>query len=285
MAFLSKNLIKKLLLNYSTRPIKRLGQHFLTDKNVLQKIIQAANLRPEDIILEIGPGIGTLTIELAKRVKKVVAVEKDFKMLAVLKEVLKDYKNVKIVQGDILKVNLKKFNLRPNGYKIVANIPYYLTSRLIRNFLETKNPPKEMVLMIQKEVAQRIIAGSPKTNLLAVSVRFYAKPEIIYFVSKKSFWPQPKIDSAIIKITVSKKQSKINKNLFFKIVRAGFLQPRKQILNNLSKGLALSMPKGLKLDKERIKSWLRQNKISPTQRAETLTVNDWLNLVKTFLKI
>ncbi len=212
---ISKGLIKNLLLKYSARPSKGLGQHFLIDKKVLHKIIQAADLKPGDVILEVGPGIGILTLELAKKVKKVVAVEKDFKMIAVLKEVLRDYKNVEIVRDDILKVNLNDFILKPKTYKIVANIPYYLTSHLIRKFLEIDNPPKEMILMIQKEVAQRIVARPPKMSLLAVSVQFYAKPEIITFVSKKSFWPQPKVDSAIIKITINKKQLTIRQRFIF----------------------------------------------------------------------
>ena len=274
MPFISKGLIKNLLLKYSARPSKGLGQHFLIDKKVLYKIIQAADLKPGDVILEVGSGIGILTLELAKKVKKVVAVEKDFKMIAVLKEVLRDYKNVEIVRDDILKVNLNDFILKPKAYKIVANIPYYLTSYLIRNFLEIDNPPKEMILMIQKEVAQRIVTRPPRMSLLAVSVQFYAKPEIIAFVPKKSFWPQPKIDSAIIKITINKKQLIIDRDLFFKIVKAGFSQPRKQILNNLAKGL--------KLNKEVVKSWFQKNKIKSEQRAETLNVKDWINLTKTF---
>ncbi len=277
MPLVSKELIKNLLLKYSARPSKGLGQHFLIDKKVLYKIIQAADLKPGDVILEVGPGIGILTLELAKKVKKVVAVEKDFKMVAALKEVLRDYKNVKIVQDDILKVNLNDFILKPKIYKIVANIPYYLTSHLIRKFLETDNPPKEMILMIQKEVAQRICAKPPKMSLLAVSVQFYAKPEIIAFVPKKSFWPQPKIDSAIIKITINKKQLIIGRDLFFKIVKAGFSQPRKQILNNLTKGL--------ELNKRLVKSWFQKNKISPTQRAETLNIRNWVNLTKTFQRL
>jgi len=272
-----RKLIKNLLLAYSAHPSKRLGQHFLTDKMVLQKIIQAANLNPEDVVLEVGPGIGNLTLELAKIAKKIVAVEKDFKMVTILRETLRDYGNVKILQGDILKVNLKTLNLRPKNYKIIANIPYYLTSHLIRKFLETDNPPKEMILMIQKEVAQRICAKPPRMNLLAVSVQFYAKPEIITFVSKKSFWPQPKIDSAIIKIIINKKQLAIDRDLFFKIVRTGFSQPRKQTLNNLSKGL--------KLNKELVKSWLKKNKILPTQRAETLNIKDWTKLTKSFYSV
>ena len=277
---------KKLFKKYSARAKKGLGQHFLIDQKILQKIIRVANLKSEDIILEIGPGIGTLTLELAKKVKKVIAIEKDPKMIEILKELLKNLKNVKIIEGDILKIFNFQFSIfkqipssklqAPKNYKLVANIPYYLTSPLIRKFLEAKNPPKLMVLMVQKEVAERICAKPPDMNLLAVSVQFYSRPEIISFVSKKSFWPSPKVDSAILRIAplINTDKKLINADLFFRIVRAGFSQPRKQILNNLVTGL--------KLDKGEVKSWLLKNKIKPTQRAETLTIKDRLKLTKTY---
>jgi 16S rRNA (adenine1518-N6/adenine1519-N6)-dimethyltransferase len=164
----------------------------------------------------------------------------------------------------------------------VANLPFYLTAPVIRKFLESDCQPKEMILMVQKEVGQRICAKPPDMNLLAVSVQFYAEPKIISYISKKSFWPQPKVDSAIIKITplglseISTIVRLLDRDLFFRIVKAGFSQPRKQILNNLSKKL--------KLNKEEVKSWLLKNNIQPGQRAETLTIKDWINLTKS-LKI
>jgi 16S rRNA (adenine1518-N6/adenine1519-N6)-dimethyltransferase len=262
-----------------------LGQNFLIDRLVLKKIIDSADLQPNDIVLEIGPGIGTLTLELAKRVKKVIAVEKDKRMVEILKETLKDLKNIEIIKEDILKLDPKPYTLK--SYKIVANLPYYIVTPVIRKFLElTETRSLSMVLMVQKEVAQRILAkppafgevrpsGRPKMNLLAVSVQFYAKPEILFYVSKKSFWPQPKVDSAIIKISKTKNQKpKEFKDLFFKIVKVGFSQPRKQLINNLSKEL--------KIEKEKVKEWLQKNKIQPTQRAETLSIEDWIKLTKSF---
>jgi len=167
-------------------------------------------------------------------------------------------------------------------YKLVANIPYYLTSPLIRKFLENPpnyNQPEEIILMVQKEVAQRICASPPNMSILAVSVQFYAKAKIIFYVKKENFWPKPKVDSAIIKITPggltsSEAGGQTSPDLFFKIVKAGFSQPRKQIGNNLSKML--------KLDKQQINSWLSKNKIKPTQRAETLSVDDWICLTNNF---
>jgi len=281
MDLTSEIVIRDLFKKHQLRPSKRFGQNFLIDKGVLEKIIEAANLQPEDIVLEIGPGLGTLTVELAKKAGKVIAIEKDPKMVEILKETLKDFQNVEILQGDILKIPDSKFQIL-NLDKIVANLPYYIVSPVIRKFLESESPPKEMILMVQKEVAERICAEPPDMSLLAVSVQFYTKPEIISYVPKTSFWPQPKVDSAIIKIIpyphgrirILRAEGKgcAFRMLFFKIVKAGFSQPRKQILNNLSKML--------KLDKEKVKSWLLKNNIQPTQRAETLSIEDWLKLTK-----
>ena len=152
----------------------------------------------------------------------------------------------------------------------MANLPFYITAPVIRKFLESKNPPKEMVLIIQKEVAQRICAKPPKMSILAVSVQFHANVKIISYISKKSFRPSPKVDSAIIKITPYQKYKKVNSKQFFKIVKAGFSHPRKQLTNNLANGL--------KLNKQKINNLLLKNGIKPKQRAETLFVNDWINL-------
>jgi 16S rRNA (adenine1518-N6/adenine1519-N6)-dimethyltransferase len=278
----SKANLKKLLKRYKIYPSKGLGQNFLIDRQVVKKVIRAANLKPNETVLEIGPGIGTLTEELAKKSKKVITVEKDRKMVEILKETMKDFKNIEVVCKDILKFrpSLKKF---PANYKVIGNLPFYLTAPVIRKFLEEK--PKEMVFIVQKEVGQRICSKPPKMNILAVSVQVYAKPEIISFISKKSFWPQPKIDSAIMKIKLSNIVSrghqflakKRGRALFFKVVKAGFSQPRKQVANNLSKKL--------KLDKERVKLWLLKNKVKQAQRAESLDLNDWFSLVRNFQRI
>lgn len=312
MDLTSKRTIRDLLRRYNTKSSKGLGQNFLIDKTTLQKIIKTAGLQPEDIVLEVGPGIGALTQELAKRAKKIIAVEKDSKMCEVLKETLRDFKNIKIIQGNALEIGNWESTFREvcfaskeiGNYKVVANLPYYITSPIIRLFLEKVDArPLLMVLMVQKEVAQRICAkplhlrrsvakamerrrqgygGQAKMNLLAVSVQFYAKPEIISYISKKSFFPEPKVDSAIIQIIPrsSAYGSAAFREQFFRIVKAGFSQPRKQLVNNFSKRLALSLPKGLKLNKIEITAWLLKNNIQPTQRAETLTINDWLKLTK-----
>ena len=267
MKLISPSVIKELLAKYETRPSKGLGQNFLIDKNILGKIITASDIKPTDTILEVGPGIGTLTQELAKTAKKVIAIEKDQTMIEILKETLLDFKNVEVIPGDIL-LNPKPYTLNP--YKVVANIPYYLTSPLIRLLLEAENKPELIVLLLQKEVAQRICAKPGDMSLLAVSVQFYAEPKIISYVSKNSFYPAPKIDSAIIKITPELGGRRTSAQLFFKIVKAGFSQPRKQLAGNLSTKLNLT--------KEETLAWLSKNHINPKQRAETLSVEDWKNL-------
>ncbi len=268
------------------QPSKRLGQHFLISQKALQKIIQTAEISKKDIVLEIGPGLGILTQELAQRAKKVIAVEKDKRMVTRLQETLKDHQNVEIIHNDILKIlrdspsdtvlesRTVSEGLSLKKYKVVANIPYYLTSPLIRLFLESARPPQEMILLIQKEVAQRICAKPPKMSLLAVAVQFYSQPKIISYVSKKSFWPRPKVDSAIIKISQIKKPKNINPEKFFRIVKAGFASPRKQLINNLFQKL--------NLDRGKIKKALTQCRLDIQVRAENLSVEDWLKLFHRF---
>ena len=263
MDLASKKTIKELLRKYNITPSKRLGQNFLIDKSVLRKIIETANLSLKDTILEIGPGLGILTIELAKKAKQVIAVEKDKRMCEILKEVLKDYKNIKIINQDILRFN--PYALYPKSYILIGNLPYYITSPVIRKFLEINppagEPPKETILMVQKEVAQRIVAKPLRMNLLAVAVQFYAKAEIVSYVRKKSFYPQPKVDSAIIKI-VPQPIPKINTKKFFQLVKTGFSSKRKMLKNNL----------------QLEESILKKIKINPKTRAENLSIQDWLKL-------
>jgi len=278
-----------LLKRYKVHPNKRLGQNFLVSRTVLKKIIKAGELKSSDIVLEIGPGLGILTKAIAKKVKKVIAVEKDENLANILKRELDNgqIKNIQIINQDILKFQVSSFKFQ-KPYKLVANLPYYITAPVIRMFLESAKPPKLMVLMVQKEVAQRICpcppklkerrrGKTPKMSILAVSVQFYAKPEIISYISKKSFWPQPKVDSAIIKIVPRQFGVPVScqfREQFFRIVRAGFSQPRKQLINNLYKTLEVS--------RKEVETWLKGNKIQPTQRAETLSVNNWIALTKTF---
>jgi len=263
--------VKNLLKTYGLSPSKSLGQNFLIDDNIIRKILNVSNPSKNDLILEVGPGTGRLTSELSKKAKQVIAVEKDEKMCIILKNL--GLKNIEIINKDILKVDFDKEI--PKNYKVIANIPYYLTSKLIRKLLEGKNKPSSITLMIQKEVAKRICDIKEKSNILSLSVWFYAKPEIQFFVSKNSFYPKPKIDSAVIKIIPhEKKHSKEFSEDFFKIMKAGFSHPRKQLINNFSEKL--------KKEKGAIEEWLTKNNILSNQRAEDITLEKWIKLAKSF---
>jgi len=251
---------------------KTLGQHFLANKGIIEKIILAAGLTKEDVVLEIGPGLGALTFELSKRVKKVIAVEKDKKLAEVLKEKLAEQKinNVEVMVGDILKFLDSGFMLRVSNFKVVANIPYYLTSHLIRLLLELENKPENIILMIQKEVAQRICATDKKESLLSLSVKFYADPKILFYVSKGSFLPPPKIDSAVIEITPKKSPAPIEPDKFFAVVKAGFSAPKKMLISNLAKKF--------NIDKSQLAIIFRTIDISCEIRAGKLNLDQWLIL-------
>lgn len=256
------------------RPNKLLGQNFLRDKNILAKIVHAAALTKEDRVLEVGPGEGILTQALAQQAGHVLAVEKDRRLAEQLKIKFSGNEKVAIVEADILDF-LESAPFAGQPYKVVANIPYYLTAHLIRRLLESPDPPRDIILMVQKEVAQRLCARPPRMSLLAVSVQFYSQPKLIARVSKNSFWPKPKVDSAIIRLSprpAADSLETIDAPAFFKILHAGFSQPRKQLLNNLSRELALS--------REKISVIMENAGLEPNQRAETLDVPDWLRLAR-----
>ena len=286
MNLASPRIIKDLLEKHALRPLKRFGQNFLVDEEALNRVVAAAELTPQDTVLEIGPGIGVLTQELAKTAKKVIAVEKDRNMVKILQETVGDFENVEIICDDIRRSDLPlNFGGGPTSqkYKVVGNLPFYLTAPVIRKFLEMSEVgPQSMTLVVQKEVAQRICAKPPKMSILANSVQFYADPEMISVISKKSFWPKPEVNAAIIKITPKPKLSGLFPvSLFFKIVKAGFTQPRKQLANNLSR-LRQGFGGQAKYDKKKVENWLLENGIQPTQRAETLSIEDWLKLTESF---
>jgi 16S rRNA (adenine1518-N6/adenine1519-N6)-dimethyltransferase len=255
----------------------KLGQNFLRDKKITEKIIQFADLQPDDFIIEIGPGEGILTEKLAEKVKQVVAIEIDQNLIPALQKKLIPTKNVEIIHADILKINLSKFaisyRLAAKSYKIVANIPYYITSPIIRLFLESEIPPQEMILMVQKEVAQRIVAKPGKMSILALAVQYYAQAQILFPVSAKAFFPIPKVDSAVIKITPYAKQADPQKTQkFFRVVRAGFSAKRKTLANNLVNGFHL--------EKAEVEDKLNKIGLTPLTRAQELSLEDWKKIAK-----
>lgn len=277
--------IKTLLARHHLYPKKRLGQNFLVNPKALSQMIEASSLSKHDTVVEVGAGLGVLTQELAKNAGHVVAIEKDESLIPLVQDILAPYSNTEIIHGDILNPSLAKPSYPHLGlakadttYKVVANLPYNITSPVIRKFLEAPNPPKLMVLMVQKEVAERIAASPPNMSVLACSVQVYATPKIIARVSKSSFWPQPDVDSSILQITPLPKGtygelSKEDLPLFFRIMKAGFSSPRRQLLNNLSLGLSRS--------REDVTQLLETCGIEPKRRAETLSIKDWICLVKT----
>lgn len=257
---------------------KRLGQVFLKNQDIVQKIIQTAEIESKDQILEIGPGKGVLTESLLQTGAKIFAIEKDRELVKFLEKRFKNNLNLKIIQADIRdflqSANWQnEYKIQDTKYKVIGNIPYYLTSHLLRILLENQIKPKLIILMIQKEVAERIIAQSPQISLLSVSVQFYAKPEIICYVSKTAFQPKPKVDSAIIKITpinTNENTDKTQTKAFFNVVKAGFRQPRKLLLNNIYNSL--------KIEKDKIKEIFEQLNIPINARPQNLSVRNWIFL-------
>lgn len=266
-------IVKSLLEQYNIIPSKRLGQNFLIDKNILDKIVATSDLSEHDIVIEVGPGVGALTQELATRVKKVIAIEKDRKMCEILREVLKDFHNIEIVNEDILKWDVCRVCDTRQNYKVIANLPYYITSPVIRKFLESLLSPDFMVFMVQKEVGERIIAQPPHMSILAVSVQLYAQPKIVAKVSKNCFLPAPNVDSAIVKIDVNRSLcSSADKNKFFQLVKAGFAQKRKLLISNITKGLSVK--------REVVEQAFEKSKINVQSRAQELAINQWITLLQ-----
>ena len=257
---------------------KSLGQNFLRDEAVLEKIVESADLKSDDFVIEIGPGEGVLTEKLSKKGGKVLAIELDDRLIPILNDKFRNKKNVEIFHGDILKINLNEFfskhNMQDTRYKVVANLPYYITSPIIRYFLENENHPSEMILMVQKEVAQRIVAESGEMSILAVAVQYYAKAEYLFTVSKDAFEPAPKVDSAVIKISEINNDKSEDVKKFFQIVRTGFSSKRKTLANNL----ASSFQK----DKKEIENILEEMSFSKMVRAQELSVEDWKKIQKYF---
>jgi 16S rRNA (adenine1518-N6/adenine1519-N6)-dimethyltransferase len=295
---------RQLLKQFGLRPKKSLGQNFLIDNHALDKIVRAADVTADDVVLEIGPGLGSLTQHLAAIARRVIAVEIDSNLIPVLHSQLADRSNVEIVQGDILKLDPAELIGRGIGmqlinglkaddnplssnaglsssasnkqgaasYKVVANIPYYITSGIIRHLLEASIKPSLVVLTIQQEVAERIIAQPDDMNLLAVSVQFYGSPHIVTNIQAGAFYPPPKVDSAVVRIDLAAKPRIEVKSVdtFFSVVKAGFSQKRKQIHN--------SLVGGLRKPREEIDQLLKDAGIDPKRRAETLTLEEWARL-------
>jgi len=266
------------LKKHGLLPDKSLGQNFLTDPNILEKISRIAGVTDKDTVLEIGAGLGHLTGQLAKSAEQVVAVELDERFIPVLEENLAEYNNIRIIQGDILSFNSQDL-VQENDYLVVANIPYYITSRIIRNLLESELKPKRIILTIQHEVAQRVCAGTGKMSILSLSVLMYGEPSLEMRVPAGAFFPRPKVDSAVVLVNLHPEPllKAEMRDVFFKLIKAGFLHKRKTLRNSLSKGLAWAP-----IEAEKI---LLESNIDPQRRAETLVIDEWLELTRNYDKI
>ncbi|MDP2951350.1 MAG: 16S rRNA (adenine(1518)-N(6)/adenine(1519)-N(6))-dimethyltransferase RsmA [bacterium] len=285
--------LKALFRNKGFTPKKRLGQNFIISRGVSQKFVRLCNIKPSDIVIEIGPGLGALTFELSKSAKKIIALEVDQALYSLLKEKISETgtKNIEIINEDVLNFQFSIFNFQsmPNfqfsNYKAVGNLPFSSGVAIVMKYLESPNPPQTITIILQKEVAQRIVSKPPQMEKLAVFCQALSQPKILSNIKKGNFFPEPKVDSTIIQFTNI--QETLNQEFpgqpkgvlsdgyssFQKVVNAGFAFPRKTLLNNLSRGLSLS--------KEKTTLLLKQSNLLPHQRPQQLSVSRWLSLSKT----
>ena len=264
---------RQILQQHGLRPKKSLGQNFLYDDNILARIVEIAGVSPEDNVLEIGPGVGHLTRHLAGAARRVVAVELDDRLMPVLHEQLADAEHVTLVHGDILEQDPAEW-FGARAYKVVANVPYYITGAILQHLLEGQSKPQRMVMTLQREVAERIVARPGQMTLLSVSVQFFGVPHIEGEIKAGAFWPRPDVDSAIVRIELHQTPplEPEEQSAFFRIVRTGFSQKRKQLQKNL---------RALGYERRQIVALLRQAGIDPRRRAQTLSVADWLAVYRT----
>ena len=275
----SPQVTNHILHRFKLRADKKLGQNFLIDESVVRRIVEAAELTPEDTVLEVGPGIGTLTQGLAESGASVVAVELDKRLLPVLDVTLEGYDNVRIVNGDILQVDIMEQVQKP-GFKCCANLPYYITTPIIFAILEKRLPMERLVVMVQNEVAERMAAkpGSKDYGALSVAIQYFTEPEIAFIVPPSSFIPAPSVDSAVI---VCKRRSTppvevCDENLFFRVVKAAFSLRRKMLSNSL---------KNMGIKGEQVTKWLELAGVDGKRRAETLSLEDFAALTNTFAQV
>ena len=272
-----KEVTLHILKRFGIRMSKKLGQNFLIDEQVVNSIVAAAGIKPGDAVLEIGPGIGTLTQGLAEAGAIVTAVEIDRRLIEVLSKTLEGYDNVRVVHGDILRIDISETVGAPQ-YKVVANLPYYITTPIIMGLLEARMPIDVLVTMVQKEVAQRMIAtpGTKDYGSLSVAVQYYTKAEIMFIVKPDSFIPQPSVESAVIRCTIlDKPPVQVNEKIFFRVVKAAFAQRRKTLLNTL---------KTTGVPVEALKIILAAAGIDGTRRGETLSLDEFAALANAWLQ-
>ena len=271
--------VKEILIDNNFSFSKKFGQNFITDKNFLLSVVDCAGITREDEVLEIGAGAGTLTKVLSEKAKKVVSFEIDENLKGVLKENLQGYDNIKLVFADALKTPIFEIEKHLcNKYKLVANLPYYITTPLIFKFLEETDKIESLTIMVQKEVGERITAqnSSKDYGALTIAIDFYGNAKIVKKVSRNMFYPVPNVDSVIVKIDIVKNKYDVDKFKFMEVVKAGFAMRRKTLINNLSQGL--------QLDKKQISDILTRLNLKLDIRAENLTTEQFVMLTKELFK-
>lgn len=272
MDLLAESTVKELLNQHDIRADKHQGQNFLTSKVALKKILEAAELTDKDHVLEVGAGLGTITKALAQQAKQVTAVERDTRLVKILQEAC-NLNNVQIINEDFLQLDLNNFK----NYKVVSSLPFNAATAIIRKILE-ESSPELMAVTVQQEVAEKITAEPPQMTLVAVAIQFYGNPEVVDNISRQEFFPQPKVDSSILKITdilPENHEFRKREQNFFKITKAGFAHSRKKLINSLE----LQLPQS----KQQLEQALQQSNIKPSRRAETLTVAEWKKLSKNII--
>lgn len=264
----------RLMADLGIRPNKGLGQHFLFERGIVERMVRVADVGPDDIVLEIGPGLGILTSELLRKAHRVVAVEYDRKLAAHLQDAFGDLPRFDLVEGNAL--HLSSDDLIPRGepFDVVANLPYSVGTAILRHLLEQPRQPRRITVMLQKEVAERIVAEPPDMSVLSVAVQFFASPRLAFDVAPTVFIPPPKVESAVLVLDVHAEAPlpHAEQDRFFRIVTAGFQQKRKQVANSLSDVL--------RLPKAEVMPWLAACDIDPMRRAETLSISEWVALAK-----
>jgi len=264
----------RLMTELGIRPNKGLGQHFLFERGLVERMVRQASVSEDDTVLEIGPGLGILTSELLRKADRVVAVELDRSLAAHLRAAFGDLPDFELVHGNAL--SLSSDELVPPGepFDVVANLPYSVGTAILRHLLEQPRKPRRLTVMLQKEVAERLTAQPPDMSILGVATQFFAEPRLAFTVPPEAFIPPPKVDSAVVLLDVRDEQPlpEALQPLFFKIVNAGFRQKRKQITNAIAD--VLQVPKS------DIAAWLEASGVAPTRRAETLSVDEWVTLTR-----
>lgn len=262
----------RLMSELGIRPNKGLGQHFLFERGVVERMVREAGISDDDIVLEIGSGLGILTSELIRKAHRVVAVERDSALVDHLHNAFGDFPRFELVEGNALRMSSDDLIPRDEPFDVVANLPYSIGTAILRHLLEQPRKPRRVTVMLQKEVAERLIARPPDMSVLSVATRFYAEPRLAFSVSPTVFIPPPKVESAVVTLDVHDAfpLSSEAQELLFKIVNAGFRQKRKQVANSIAD--VLRVPKPL------VAAWLANSDIDPTRRAETLSVEEWVLL-------